>query len=129
MKYLTYLLMISICGSSYACPELDNVDLANGEDAPVYEESSSSTVHLTEDEFYSMPQWAGLKKYDAYSKCKDGMIIKTLKHKTTGRVFKAITSNHDNCDGGNSIGALYSENLVQRLGDIGDSFISCYKKK
>jgi len=128
MKYLLlYIIVFILSTTAYACPEFDEVDLADGDSALTYEEISSSNLVLTEDEFYSMPEWNKTKKYHSYKNCKDAMLVETLKHKTTGRIFKAIRSYKDACDGGNSFGALYTENMLLRVANISDSFISCYK--
>lgn len=116
-------------GSALACPEFNGVDLAGDYSSrpQPYEELSSQDIVLTESEFYSVPVWSGGRRHHLYERCKDVLVLTTLKHKETGRIFKSITSHEDMCDGGNSFGALFTENLILRVADIGDSFISCYE--
>jgi hypothetical protein len=107
---------------AYACPELQGVDLADGEGPWVHEDLGSSTSTLTEEEFFKIPHFAD----SSYEECKDALRVKEVKSVVTGRVFNALITSEDYCDGGNSYGALFSEDMQTRLGDIGDSYISCY---
>lgn len=123
-KRITSIVILLLANSAYACPELNLVDMADGDSLPVYRTLSSKKITLTEEEFYSMPK---MSRSHLYRDCKEHMILTTIQHKISGRKFKAITSTDDDCDGGNAAGALYSENLIVRLADIGDSYIYCYE--
>lgn len=107
---------------AYACPELDGVDLADGEGPWIYEEQGSSPITLSKEEFAKIPNF----HIDSYEDCKDALRVEEIRVKASGKIYMALLTYEDSCDGGNSYGALFSEDMSTMLGDIGDSFISCY---
>lgn len=119
---LKMMMALLIPMSAVACPELNEVDLAGGPlRERTYVELSRKPISLTKKEFLSIPE---LKEM-GYDECKDVISVRKLKVKSNGKIFNAIVSIEDKCDGGNSLGALYSENLLLKLGDISDSTIYC----
>lgn len=112
-----------ILGNAYACPQLGGVDLADGDGPWSFIELSINNITLTEAEFNQIPVLA--EDFD-YEQCRDEMVVTKYQDKATGKVFSAVVTNDDNCDGGNVYGALYNEAMTELLGDIQDSFVSCY---
>ncbi|MBT3236792.1 MAG: hypothetical protein HN353_12620 [Bdellovibrionales bacterium] len=125
MKSLLLSLLISTLflasTSGSACPSLDHSDLANGDGPWNYIELERYSVTLTEAEFLQVPVYVDFD----YNECKNSLVIQKVQSKESGRIFSALLTVEDNCDGGNSYGALYSENRQAILGDIRDSFIYC----
>jgi hypothetical protein len=105
-----------------ACPELNNVDLADGEGPWVYEVVENNGIFLTKEEFIKIPYL----DIEDYERCKNSLYLKKVSSKLTGRFFNAVMTNQDKCDGGNSYGALFDSSMNNMIGDIGDSYISCY---
>lgn len=120
---LLMVLMTLVLGNAYACPELNGVDLADGDGPWTYTELEISGLVLSEAEFNNIPTFAG--DFD-YEQCKDAIVASKVQDKLTGKIFTAVYTNEDHCDGGNSYGVLYDQEMQTILGTIGDSFISCY---
>jgi hypothetical protein len=108
--------------AAFACPELDGSDLANGDGPWSYVELERYSVTLTKTQFLQVPVYVDFD----YSECRDALVIQMVQSKDSGRNFSALLTAEDNCDGGNSYGALYNEDRTQLLGEIRDSFIYCY---
>ncbi|MBT7610049.1 MAG: hypothetical protein HN576_09850 [Bacteriovoracaceae bacterium] len=121
-QILLTLLFIFSAQNSYACPELNDVDLANGDGPWMHEEIDFYDIQLTKEEFVKIPNF----DFFEYEKCKNALYVKVVRSKKTGRVFNAVMTNEDHCDGGNSYGALFNSDMKTFLGDIRDSYISCH---
>jgi hypothetical protein len=112
-------------GAAIACPVLDGVDLADGDEKnPVFEEVGDQNATLTRAEFLSIPSFQN-SSADGRTSCRKDLTLRKLKIKKTGEIFYALLTMRDECDGGNSFGALMSGDLQTVVADIGDSFISC----
>lgn len=120
MKLLTVLFTM-IISTAYACPELNEVDLANGEGPWTHIELEAIDIYLSQAEFDKIPGLEGM-----YKDCKDHLSATKVQDITTGKYFTAVKTNADECDGGNAYGALFNNDMTKILGDIKDSFISCY---
>ena len=123
MKNLKFLFLLSllITGSVFACPELEGVDLADGDNRPALTEISEVPYRPNFWQFVEIPGFSP----DQYEACKDAFVVRTYRSDVSGKVYSAILSVEDSCDGGNSYGGLYTEDLGLVLGSISDSFISC----
>lgn len=107
-----------IAQTSMACPELEGVDFATSEDNGKYSIIGEVTAKLSKEELKDIPFL-----YDNYERCKDALVMTLVHASKTGRVFHTIQSVEDQCDGGNSVGAIYR--LDKMVGTIGDSQVQC----
>ena len=113
-----------VISTAYACPEMNDQSIGSGNPEALYVELDTTPIALTEYEFNQIPNFT--RGQFQYEECKDSLRSKTMRSKVTGRIFTAVYTNEDECDGGNSYGALFNEDITKLLGDIGDSYISCY---
>jgi dimeric dUTPase (all-alpha-NTP-PPase superfamily) len=86
-----------------------------------YKEVHASKVLFTEEEFNKIPE---LNDGFEYEYCKDAIKRVDLKHKITGEFVSLFYTIEDNCDGGNSYGAVMNDD-GEFFATIQDSDISC----
>ena len=110
--------------NSFACPEMNDIDLSGYEVEEKYEVLSSGPIVLEEYEFNQIPNFAN--DNFIYDECKESLTSKVLKSKISGKIYTAIITNDDDCDGGNSYGALFYKPKKEVLADINDGGIYCY---
>jgi len=109
---------------AYACPEMNDQSIGSGNPEALYIELESAPITLSEYEFNQIPNFAD-GQFN-YEECSEALRFKTMRSLITGRIFTAVYTNEDECDGGNSYGALFNEDMSKIVGNIGDSDISCY---
>ena len=121
-KLLLSMALLLTFSTAFACPELDNVDLASGDGPWIHKELDTYKISLTKEDFINLPNF----DESEYEDCKDAFIVQVVQSKQTGRIFSALKSYEDMCDGGNSYGVLYNAEMSVVVGEIADSGISCY---
>ena len=108
-----------------ACEVWQGVDLASYESE--VQELESRRMDLDFDQFRSMPAFSSFD-WNGFANCRGNLRLKKLYHLQKKVTAHVIVSVDDACDGGNSQGALLSQDQSQVIGDIGDSQISCLEK-
>lgn len=126
-KIFITLLLMTYSISGWSCPDLSDVDLSSEDSAHVYKELSVEKLVLSKSDFLKIFKSFTDASYaeEFYDNCKDHIEVRALQATSTKRIFKAIVTNEDICDGGNAFGALYSEDLKTELGRIDDGYITC----
>lgn len=90
-------------------------------EASFFTELDSGKVVLTKEDFESNITF---KDFD-YDSCFDALVYKTFLNPQTNEEFKAIYSNEDHCDGGNSYGYITSAKDTKIIATIQDSDFYC----
>jgi len=125
---LSVLLFLAL-GKTYACQDLDELSIFGG----------SPLFLLKNGHKYQGPETKDRKKFDvipgfktkslSFKQCRHSLWIfdvQLIKSKTT---FKALVSYEDRCDGGNTHGALFSQDMKQIVATIEDSEIFCLETR
>ena len=107
---------------AFAKCDVNNIDMASGENRDAFMILSEKSAHFKNKSQYI----AKMDKFSSelpYSQCKDAMVWRKLRAKNSTKVYTALISVEDTCDGGNSTGVLYFNQTI--VGTIEDSIIYC----
>ncbi|OIQ20621.1 MAG: hypothetical protein BM556_01405 [Bacteriovorax sp. MedPE-SWde] len=118
MKALLITLITFSAIASDVCGTSSLYKLRNESD---YKEVHASKVLFTEKEFNKVPE---LNDGFEYESCKEAIKRVDLKHKVTGEFVSLFYTIEDECDGGNSYGAVMNTD-GEFFATIQDSYIEC----
>ena len=102
--------------------EVNDIDMADGDSLPAYVSLSTQKARFKNKAEFVQALGAAHADFD-YARCKNAMIWEDIRANGKTKVYTALRSVEDECDGGNSYGVLYFKNKI--VGSINDSYITC----
>jgi hypothetical protein len=106
----------------FAKCEVDGIDMADGENLDAYVVVSEKKARFANKAEFNEALGELHSEFN-YSECKNAMIWRYVHARGMKKVYTALISVEDECDGGNSFGVLYFKK--QLIGYVNDSYISC----
>lgn len=122
LKRIWTLFFILGTSSAFACDNFEGYSVYGHEiDSPIEIFQNKEINPAKKALFINNPVFT----QDMYESCKDALALISFIDKDTKKVYHAVASHEDHCDGGNTIGVIYNSK-GSIVGEIGDSEMYCY---